>query len=436
MKREALRAPASVVAVMLLATGLFWLRWSQPTRQALPDTFWYTRQAVLFTGGTAAAAAEAGSNVVCRARNEQAAAVGRPPACRHYPKGWPDRRYLRIFTTRPGFPLLAAPLVALFGPWTGMALATLAGCLLVALLIYAALRQLGGSTAPALAGVVLIFALPSGYWMTKMMPDGAALASCLATGIGVLRLWRKRWWSGLAIATAGLGCAFLVKPADGFILAVVLLAASMLAAAWRLWFPDDAATMNDGDDHAPTASNGKPPQPAGTPTVFFWLAVGLSLALGLAGTLGWLVVSRAAHLPSFTYTIQDVASRHFRGRATRYPMTWLLIHDRTFWRNWLSAQVARPWAPILAAAGITGLVWRCRAAATPWLAVGLTGLLIIAAHPLNSQADRLILPIWLPVAIGIALLPWPRKRIHRVGTASSESQSGPLHGSLAGRLEA
>ncbi len=405
-----LRKLGAVAAVLLLTAGMFWLRWSGSARQAPPDTFWYTRQAVLFSGGTAAQATAAGSAVVCRARNREAVAAGRPPACHHYPSTYPrmpDPRYVQIFTTRPGFPLIAAPLIGAFGAWTGMALATLAAALLLALLAYAAVRELGGSAAGGLVAVGLLFLLPTGYWITRMLPEGALLAGYLATGLGVLRLCRGKPRSGLTLAATGLAWTFLAKPANGFMLAVVLLAAPALAIAWR-----------------GVRASRRRPRPADGRSLP-WLALVLPAAVGFAGTLGWLVVSHVAHLPSFTSTIEDIATSHFRRRLVRDPIGWLIRKDASFWPSWLLGLARHPWPLVLVAVATAVLVWRCRAFALPWLLAGLTGPLILAAHPMGSEADRLMLPAWLPVVIGLAVIPLPRIQRSRLPwtrvTASPDS---------------
>jgi hypothetical protein len=386
----------AIAAVLLVSTGLFWARSAGPSRLAQPDTFWYVRQAVLFDGKGVAAANAAGNDVICQARNEAAVAVGRPPACHHYITRLPDPRYIRIFTTRPGFALLAAPLITLFGLWNGMIAATLICCLLVALLMFAAVRQLGGSMLAAMAAVILIFVLPSGYWMTRMLPEGAILAGYLATGIGAIRIWRGQWRSGFAITAAALAWLFAMKPANGLVVALALLAPPAVLALVRV-----RVRARGGSGYAAIP-------------VVSWRVIGRVAVPGLAGTLGWLVVSHAAHLPGLTYTIQDLASEHFQGRLVADPIGWLLWRDAGFWPGWLFRQALNPWAACLVAAGTGLLAWRCRVQATPWLIAGFTGLVVLAAHPLYSEADRLVLPVWLPTAMGLALFPWSRLRRFRV----------------------
>lgn len=394
MNAGRLRPPSSVaaigavVAVLLVASGLFWVRWNEPARQAMPDTYWYTRQAVIDSGASTAHAEEVASRVECAARNRYARELGRRQACHHYPTIWPDPRYVRIFTTRPGFSLLAAPLVRLAGPWRGMEGATALASVLAALLGYAAVRGLGGSRFAGLAAAVLLFVLPSGYWITRMLPEGAMLAGCLAAGAGVTLLWprtagataagagRGRMAAGIALAAAGLLWTYVIKSANGFLLSAVLLTGGAVLAVWA-WL------------RAPEA----PWRPA----------AGVMAVLGLAGTVGWTVVSKAAHLPSFTDTIQDMASSHFKGRLTPDPVAYLVNKDAWFVPHWIGALV-RDWWPLpVAAAGLAALVWACRARAVPWLLAGATGPLAVAAHPIGSEADRLVLPVWLPVIAGLAL---------------------------------
>ncbi len=388
--RRAGLAAAAAAAVLLIAAGLFWLQWDQDGRQAMPDSYWYTRQAVTYAGAGAPQAAAAASAIECASRNGYAREVGMRPHCHHYPAGQPNPRYVQIFTTRPGFSLLAAPLVRLGGAWRGMMQATALAALLGALALYAAVRALGGSRIAGIASPVLLFLLPSGYWITRMLPEGAMLAGCLVTGVGATMLWprdgagdgasgapgRGRMIGGLALAAAGLVCTYAIKSANGFLLSAVLLAGGAGLAGWKRLRAPGAVSW-------PTA----------------WAVT----AVGAAGTVGWLIVSTAAHLPSFTDTIQDMASRHFRGRLTPSPVMYLLRRDAWFLPHWCLVVLQDKWWLPLVAAGVAALVWTCRYRAVPLLLIGVTGPLAVAAHPIGSEADRLVLPVWLPVITGLVL---------------------------------
>jgi hypothetical protein len=387
---RALGAAGAVAAVLFIAAGLFLACWNEPTPQAMPDTYMYTRQAVIYSGAGTAHADEVASRLVCSARNRYARQLGLRQACHHYPAHEPDPRYLRIFTTRPGFPLLATPLVGLAGAWRGMEWATALAAALAAVLGYAAVRALGGSRIAGLASAVLLFILPAGYWITRMLPEGAMLAGCLATGAGITLLrprradggsatapGRGRITAGITLAAAGLLWTYVIKSANGFLLSSVLLAGGAGLTGWTWVRPRTAA---------------------------WWRTSGVVMAmLGLVGTVGWVVVSKLAHLPSFSDTIQDMATRHFRGRPTPNPLGYLLSRDAWFIPHWFLVLVNDRWALPVVAAGIAALVWICRSWAVPWLLIGVTGPLAMAAHPLGSEADRLVLPVWLPVIAGLAL---------------------------------
>jgi len=40
-----------------------------------------------------------------------------------------------------------------------------------------------------------------------------------------------------------------------------------------------------------------------------------------------------------------------------------------------------------------------------WLAAGLTGIAALLAHPIWAEADRLLIFTWLPMIVGLAMVP-------------------------------
>jgi hypothetical protein len=420
---------AAVAAVLLIASGLFMFNFNGRARQALPDTYWYTRQAVRYSGASIAHSGEVASRVECAAINRYSREIGMPAACHHYPTHQPNPRYARIFTTRPGFSLLAAPLVRLAGPLPGMEWATAIASVLAALVGYAAVRAVGGSRLAGIGSALLLYIFPSGYWTSRLLPEGAMLAGCLATGIGITMLWprpgdgtgarpgRGRITAGIAVAVIGLAWTYVMKSANGFLLSAVLLAGGAALAAWTRARPRAGPWWRPGGWWRPAS---------------WWRPSAVITALvGLAGTVGWLVVSQAAHLPSFSDTIQDMASSHFRGRLTPSPIGYLVKRDIWFIPHWGLVVIRDVWPLPVAAAGIAALVWTCRARAVPWLLIGVTGPLAVAAHPIGSESDRLALPVWLPVIIGFVMAAdGPGRSAVRRWAARSQT-AGPAAGAPA-----
>jgi hypothetical protein len=46
-----------------------------------------------------------------------------------------------------------------------------------------------------------------------------------------------------------------------------------------------------------------------------------------------------------------------------------------------------------------------------WLAVGASGLVTVALHPIWTEVDRLMIFAWLPVTVAVALVARPSRRV-------------------------
>jgi hypothetical protein len=357
------------LAVVVVSAGLVLWRWSAPGPLVEADTWWYARGALIYSGSTQADAEKQASVLICVGRHSAAAASN--PACSSYhPISSP--RYARIFTTRPLYPLLAAPLV---GPLGGIAAAlkaiTMACCVAAGAFVYAGVRRSGGGRMAGFVALVALFVLPSGFWMTRLDAEAPMLVGLLGVTWGLLS-WRNGRPSGLAWATAGLAWTFGAKSANGVAVAVALLVAAGLAVAF--------------DERAGRRRN---------------LGVG---ALGALGLLGWVVASAAFRLPGLGDTVQDLATRHFTTPDIANPWGYLLHNDLGLVRSQTLLVLRLGWPWLLTLAGLGTLIVQLRWRAIPWLAVGATGVLAVVAHPLRSEYQRLVIPLWLPVAAGIALL--------------------------------
>jgi hypothetical protein len=363
-----LRAPVRlvVVAVVLLgcALAVSW-RWAGPEPVAQADTWWYARGALVLAGVPSADAAHQASAFECAERT----AVTSHRVCAE--RAIADPRYARIFTTRPGYPLLAAPLVGPLGVGGALRAVTAVAAIGAGLFMFVGMRRSDSGLLGAVVAVAALFLLPVGYWLTRLLADGPALLAITATVWGMLE-WLDGRRRGLAVASVSLLLLFLVKSPDGVALAV---ATAVLGAAAALLGPRVLRRR--------------------------FLAV---MALGAgACLLGW-GVSLVLGLPGLTETIQDLATKHFTRPDIPRPLPFLRFEDVKL-LAWAWQQARVQWLGwLLVLIGTGGLVARRRWLAVPWLAAGAVGAAAVLAHPLVSEFPRLVSPTWVAVAAGLGLL--------------------------------
>jgi hypothetical protein len=355
---------AWLLLVVVIAGLLFLARYEDPRRVASGDSFWYMRQALVFTGTDPEVARIEAGRQVCRDLNRSSRARGETPTCKNYVTAGFSPRYAAIFDSRPGYPLFAAPFVAMLGLWTGMMTATLILALLAAVLAYLAVWLASGLRLAGMLAATVPFVLPTGFAMTRMLTESGVFAGYLAVLLGATLVIRRRR-AGLLLVVAALAWLFAVRSASGMAMALTLLAAGALTALGRRhrW---------------PGAMLG---------------------ATGLLSVLVWQLLSRVLHLPGLNDTIQDFATRHFKARPdVADPIGWLIERNLDFWPDQLALEFAAPGTLAAFLFAVVVLVLRMRAVAALWIFTGLTGLMMLLAHPVDTEYDRLMAPIWLPVA--------------------------------------
>ncbi len=340
------RAVLLALAAVFLVVGLSLLRWLAPGIHAYPDTTWYVRTALLMRGWDQADADQEAAFVRCSYWVQPALSFAGQAECvqdtgelLHAPP-----RYEAIFAARPGYPIILAPLSAMLGR-QGFIVATLMVAVLDGILIMTVVRLLGGSSAEQLVAGGAFLLLPSGFWSTRLLSDGTMLAGLLATLCGAILIQRGTQRAGAALILVGLGAVFVTKSANLVGLALALLA-SGAAIAWV--------------SRGPAKRNG-------------YLLAGLSgasllLAAASGILLGW---------PGLATSVQDVLTDH----------------------QWLHS-------PVLVLGSLGALAWlafRLRSASIPLLFAGLSGIPLLVVHPVMIEWDRLLVPIWVPVAVAIGL---------------------------------
>ncbi|MGX1093241.1 hypothetical protein RKD47_003922 [Streptomyces albogriseolus] len=127
-------------------------------------------------------------------------------------------------------------------------------------------------------------------------------------------------------------------------------------------------------------------------------------AVGCAGVLGTVLVSRLLDYPSVSESVQDLLTGHFARPDRERPWAEFLQLQGNFWMEWARRQL---WEPFFAAALVAGALGaRRRPAFGVFLtAAACTGILNQAGHPdINIWGDRLITLAWLLPVLGVPLL--------------------------------
>lgn len=380
-----MRLILGLLAAAVLASLLWWARWETAPQHAYPDTYWYARQAATISGTPAPEAGRFATRLVCR---HGMPSPQRGTDCRtgtpRWAAGMPPR-YQRIFTTRPGYSLVAAPLVRVFGE-RGLVAATALLAVLAGVLAALAVRLLGGGPVSSLFATLLLFLLPTGFWLSRLLGEAGATAFALGALCAAVPLLRPTTTAtGRRLAAVGVLAALLAttltKPATGLLLSVALTAVAAGLVLWRRW----RGAWDAGLLH-------------------FTAAAGIASA-------GWLGLSAALHIPGASETLQDKFTAHFTRPDVPDPWARLVRLNQEFWptqlNDWWNGGQPLSAATFLAALVIGyAALFRALPAriAALWATAGATGLLTLLAHPKPSEVDRLVLIIWLPVVVGVALL--------------------------------
>lgn len=295
-------------------------------------------------------------------------------------------RYEAIFTSRIGFPTLAAPLVALLGPNAGLAATSLLFTMLGGLLAFLLLRHLGTSTATALMGQGLYYASPIGWWGGYGLSEGPAIALSFAALFGALLLLQRRLLPGTLLVGLALAAGASMRYANFLLIAGALAAAAVLILVTIPRYR-----------HAGTGA---------------LLAVSGALAAGMA------VTAKALHWPGLSESLQDTFTVHFSRPDVADPWHQLMSLNQEFWLQWGQDQLRSPW--LLLAVGVGTWATFRHSAPIGWVVLGvaLTGVAAEIAHPVANQGDRLMLQIWTAAVVGLPLL-W-----HRHQTRGSSAATG------------
>jgi hypothetical protein len=341
------------------------VHFDQSPRRASGDTYYYLTQALEFAGVPSQQAHQQAGEVVCGEIHRMHLLDGASTDCTRYEVN-PPQRYIEIFTSRPGWPLLLSPFVRALGPWRGAVGATFLIALLAAALVHAALRQVTGPIAAA-SGAVAFSLLGTGTWATWLLPEGAVFA-CTALALLGATMWLRGAWAGPPVVAVALVMLYACKPANGAAVSTALLVGGLVLVA----LPGQRRR-----------------------------AV-LLAGLGAAGVAGWTLVSRLAGLPSLEDTLQDLATRHYAVPDVPDPYVRLRDMNEQLWTVQLDRWLGIPLPlPVIVVACLVAAVTLPRVG-TLWALVASSAVGIVVLHPLVSQYDRLLAPAWLAVCAAVA----------------------------------
>ncbi|MFJ3229726.1 hypothetical protein [Streptomyces sp. NPDC086787] len=285
-----------------------------------------------------------------------------------------DPRYQAIFSSRPGYPLLAAPFVGAFGVLRGMRLLGLVTAAAASLMVYGLLRGAGLARRAALTGQLAFLATPLGWWSAQALGEGLFTVCVLGILWGGLLLFRRRSVPGAVALTAlSYGAAVLTRYSSVLVLAALLAA----VGAGAFCFSRDRRLR-----HAGTVA-----------------LVGVSTAAAAAVV----AAMRVWDLPSSQVTLQDTFTHHFTTPDVAHPWSALLQLATRFWRDWAAQQIAAPGFLLLTALAVWALARYGEGLGGLALATGVGGVLLVSAHPLVQEADRLAVLMWMPVVLGLPL---------------------------------
>ncbi len=367
------RARFMVMAAGVVLAGLLsWAALAATLRpRAVYDTLWYSMYAYQYAGESVAESWDDSWRLAQEYGDEALLArIHRYPDGSWW-AGWQDpsrARWIGIYRMRPVMPLVssaAVPLLGVRGPLVASVLAITGVVAGAALLVG---TGLGAATIVLFAAGTLANPFLSG-WLMTLTTDGLGIALVLLTTVCLARYVAggdRRWLVGSAIVALAL--AFTRQ--SGTILAPAMalgaLVAWLGAGPWRRFATASAAML------APIAA--------------------------------FAVYAAAAGLPSFGDMLQDVPTLHFARPDVPDVIGYLVGKDIGVARAILPTIPSQPWVwlPILLAAA--GFVLRWRWWQLTFVVVAATTPLLLAAHPVLTEAARTLAPGWLTVALGLALL--------------------------------
>lgn len=306
-----------------------------------------------------------------------------------------NARYNEIFSARPGYPLLAAPFVAVFGLGTGLTVLAWLVAIACGWLSLLVARAAGLGQAGSLAAMIAFFLVPSFFWVHQYLTEGPTMLCTLLVLLGTIHALRGRTALGMSTAGVGYIAGFIIRYSTFSVQAGTIAACVVLLALC-------ARRHRVKRTYLIAACN----------------AAGFVVMTLLPSVFGW---------PGFGESLQDTFSNHFTEPVpTGLDHKWLgLVHtyvDQTF-----TMYLHQPATPILAILGLAVLWWWSRELAAVVTAAALTGVATVLAHPVANQGDRLYYQVYLLAAFGAAAAVDLAYRRVRPAAPARMRKPGPAH---------
>jgi hypothetical protein len=382
--RDSRRWPI-VIGVILLAFAVYIARWYVTPSTQYGDTYYYLALSYDFAGQTEHEGRVNAATYMCRSQESADSRL----AC---VDGWlaVPERYYSIFESRIGYPAVSAPFVGALGP-SGLAVGAAVLGILWIIVLALAVRVSGGSIWAALIATGIAYILPTGQWATANLAEGGVYLGVTTFLLGSLLVMRGSLSRGIALLAAAILWLMVTKSSSAVAVGISVFGAAIVVTLVAMISRDSQRRFR---------------------------ALVL-LAVGAASVA--LVISAMALLdqPGLGETLQDLYTNHFQSPDIDDPMGRLIEDLPVFLRHRIGLLRDNPLPLVVLAVSLTALFWMAKRLegrglpiALVWAAVGMSGIPLIMAHPVNSEVPRLISVVWLPVAAGFAATVTGEARSH------------------------
>jgi hypothetical protein len=360
---------AGFVAIGLLAWALMW---AAIRPRAEYDTLWYSMYAYQYGGASEAQSWDESWDLVHEYGDPALLALLHRDSSGAWWSGWDDprrARWIGIYRMRPVTPLVGAAAYPIMGMEAPL-LASVLAVMLVTLTTGLVLAPLVGWLA---AGAFLVLSFGNALfsrWLITLTSDGLGIALwflVLATSARYVHDGQRRWLLTAGVATLVLAFTRQSNVVVAIGLLLCLISAAIARVRVRRRFAAAALVTT-------------------VPIIAF------------------AVYTAAAGLPSFADQLQDIPTLHFAKPDVADPIGFLVGRDLSVARSIARSLLGQPVVVLTATAGFAGLALTRRWWAAPFLAALLSVPLLLAAHPVLTEAARTLAPAWVSIHLGLALV--------------------------------
>lgn len=281
-----------------------------------------------------------------------------------------NERWTNLYRMRPAYPVLVAaayPALGLRAPMAVSALVTVA----FTIISFAGFGLLFGYRVSGLATLVALLNGFFTHWLIFLTTDGLAIVLWAGGLVAVARFvqtGRAGWLVAVSVVVLLLG---LTRPTSS-LAPLVPAACTVVAALLR------------------------------TPV---WRRFALATVAAGIPALGVLAVMHLIGMPSIYDVLQENPTHHFSQPDVVDPVNWLVRQIQ--WAvpyRLLPTLLGQPILLGAIAAGVAGLAIARSWNVAPFLAAAAIAPIAWLLHPIWSDADRILAPVWVSLNLGIALL--------------------------------